>query len=115
MLAVVVGAVVVVLVGVPVGAVVVGGSGDGVDVLVAHGHVGFEEGVLLYLLFDGLFEVSNRQLQQTHELYLLRRELLLQLLSLNLFHLWVVMGYLTISISSMRFLAPAKTSMTQSM
>ena len=72
MLAVVEGTVVVVLVGIPVGAVVVGGGDEGVDVLVGHRHVGLEEGVLFYFLLDGLFEVSNRQLQQTHELYLLR-------------------------------------------
>ena len=64
------------------------------------GRFGVEQGVLLYLFFDGLFQVGDRQLQQSHQLYLLRRELLLQLLSLYLFHL-------TMSISSMRFLAPA--------
>ena len=55
-------------------------------------HLGLQQRVLLDLLLDGLFQFSDWQLQQSHQLYLLRRKLLLQLLSLNLFH------YLTMSI-----------------
>ena len=59
------------LVAVPIGGVVVSGV-KGLKALLVGGSLRFEEGVLLYLLLDGLFKVSDGQLQQPHQLYLLR-------------------------------------------
>ena len=59
------------LVAVPVGGVVASRV-DGVEAFLVGGSLRLQQRVFLYFLFNGQLEVSDGQLQQPHQLYLLR-------------------------------------------